>query len=247
MAKSKKMDYGNPPASLEGHPFYGLQLDEDQKAYAEAIWSEDYDIVWVNSVAGTGKTCIALGVADMLVKYGLYDEIIYLVSPTQEQKIGYRPGTTEEKLAPYFMPLYDAAHVIGINPYTDINVCTDDWDSSSGGGYITCMSPIFLRGRNIPDMPDKRTILICDECQNLYVDEIQTVLTRIKDGAKVIMIGHTGQCDLLSKPERSGFAPFIELFADEPRSASFVLKNNHRGWISRKADTIRDFLAEKAI
>lgn len=194
-------------------------------------------------MAGTGKTFIALGVANMLVKYGFYDEIVYLMAPTQEQKIGYRPGTTEEKLAPYFMPLYDAARALDINPYTDINVCTDSWDV--GGGYITCLSPIFLRGRNIPASPGTRTILIGDECQNMYLDELQTVLTRVNDGTKVILIGHTGQCDLLNHPERSGFAPFIELFKDEERSAEFSLTTNHRGWISRKADTIQEFIKKK--
>lgn len=247
LAKTKKMninEYGAPPETLDGHPFYGADLDEQQLALANAIWSDKYDIVFCNSVAGTGKTFIALGVANMLVKYGFYDEIIYLMAPTQEQKIGYRPGTTEEKLAPYFMPLYDAARALGINPYTDINVCTDNWDNL-GGGYITCMSPIFLRGRNIPATPGVRTILISDECQNMYIDEIQTVLTRVNDGAKVIMVGHTGQCDLLHHPERSGFAPYIELFSDEPRAAMFTLNQNHRGWISRKADTIQEFLSTK--
>ena len=76
----------------------------------------------------------------------------------------------------------------------------------------------------------------------MYIDEIQTVLTRVNDGTKVIMIGHTGQCDLLHHAERSGFAPYIELFQDEPGCATFTLTTNHRGWISRKADTIQEFL-----
>lgn len=43
----------------------------------------------------------------------------------------------------------------------------------------------------------------------MYIDQIQTVLTRVNVGAKVIMIGHTGQCDLYHNPERSGFAPLL--------------------------------------
>lgn len=236
--KKKYIDFaGEPPKTLDAYPFYGVELNEEQLHLANCIWCDDYDISWVNAKAGTGKTFVSLGTATMLVKYGLYDEIIYLVNSTQEQKIGFRPGNTEQKLAPYFMPLYDAAVALGLNPYTDINVCTDNWDSI-GDGFITCMSPIFLRGRNIPPSKDTRTILICDEAQNMYIDELQTVLTRVNAGAKVVVIGHSGQCDLYHNPERSGFVPFIDLFKDMPRSAVCTLTQNHRGWISQHADKI---------
>lgn len=238
------MEYGTPPKTLDGHPFYGLELDDEQKAFAEAIWNPDIDIVWCNAKAGCGKSVVALGVANMLVKYGLFDNIIWLINPTQEQAIGYRPGTTEEKILPYMGPLYDAAASLGINPYTDIDICTDDWGQKKEG-YIECITPIFLRGRNIPTFRDQKTILICDECQNMYIDQIQTVLTRVNVGAKVIMIGHTGQCDLYHNPERSGFAPFIELFKDKPRSVICSLTTNHRSWISQHADTINEFLNNK--
>lgn len=235
LAGKKKIteDYGSPPTTLNGHPFYGFELDPQQQDLAEKIWSPDYDIIMCNAAAGSGKTLVALGVANLLVQYRRYNEVIYLVSPTQEQKIGYRPGNTEDKLAPYFMPLYDAAVNLGINPYTDINICTEDW-STQKEGYISCMSPIFLRGRNIES--DK--ILIIDECQNLYFDELKTTLTRVHDGAKVIVIGHTGQCDLYHNPERSGFAPYLRHFAGHDRCAVCELSENHRGWISKLADEL---------
>lgn len=243
MAKSngKQCNRIDTPRDLRDHPFYGLKLDDEQKAFRDAIWNPDIDIVFCNAKAGTGKTSVSLGVANLLVKYGLYDDIIWMINPTKEQAIGYRPGTTEQKTLPYMMPLYDAAVSLGINPFTDINVCTDDWCASQDG-YITCMTPIFLRGRNIPSSANKKTILICDECQNMYIDEMQTVLTRVNTGAKVVMIGHTGQCDLYHNPERSGFAPFIELFKDKPRAAICTLTQNYRGWVSQHADTINDFL-----
>ena len=234
-------EYGAPPKTIDGHPFYGLKLDEQQLIFAEAIWNPDIDIVWCNAKAGCGKTVVSLGVANMLVKYGLFDNIVWLINPTQEQALGYRPGTTEEKVAPYMASLYDAAVRLGINPYTDIEICTDDWGQKKTG-YIECITPIFLRGRNIPTGQNDRTILICDECQNMYIDQIQTVLTRVNSGAKVIMIGHTGQCDLYHNPERSGFAPFIELFKNQPKSQICELTQNHRGWISQHADTINEFL-----
>lgn len=233
---------GEVPKDLTDHPFYGFQLDEEQQKLRDAIWNPDIDIVFCNSKAGTGKTFVTLGTANLLVRYGLFDNIVWLVNPTQEQILGYRPGTTESKVAPYVSSLYDAAVSLGINPYSDIDICSDDY-AQKKTGYIECTTPIFLRGRNIPCTSKEKTILICDEAQNFYIDQLQTVLTRVNGGAKVVVIGHTGQCDLRHGSDRSGFAPFIRLFQTEPRCAVCELKNNHRSWISRHADTINEFLA----
>ena len=77
-------EYGEPPKTLDGHPFYGMELDEQQKIFAEAIWNPENLIVFANACAGSGKTTIAVGVADMMVQYGLYDGIVYVISPVQE-------------------------------------------------------------------------------------------------------------------------------------------------------------------
>lgn len=74
------------PPTLTGQPFYGLDLDEKQLEFANAIWSPEIDIVFCNAAAGTGKTTIATGVANMLVQYGMYDGIIYIMSPVNERR-----------------------------------------------------------------------------------------------------------------------------------------------------------------
>ena len=79
-------EHGNPPKTLEGHPFYGMELDAQQQIFAEAIWNPENLIVFANACAGSGKTTIAVGVANMLVQYGLYDGIVYVISPVQEEK-----------------------------------------------------------------------------------------------------------------------------------------------------------------
>lgn len=237
MAGKKKTiqreDYGTPPATLEGHPFYGLQLDDDQKAFRDAIWNPNNDIIFCDASAGVGKTTIALGTANLLVQYGLYDHIIYMMAPTQEARTGYLPGDVSEKMSPYFLPLYDAAITLGLNPFNDINECSTDWQQG-GGGYIDCMTNLYLRGRNI----DSKTILLTDESQNAYKDEMKTILTRVHDGTKCIIIGHSGQCDLYKNPERSGFVPYMEHFKGQDRCQICELHNNHRGWISRHADLL---------
>ena len=65
------------PVDLTEHIFYGLILDEDQKKFRDAIWNSEKIAIICNSKAGTGKTTIALGVANLLYSYGLYNGICY--------------------------------------------------------------------------------------------------------------------------------------------------------------------------
>ena len=105
----------NAPQSLKDEPFYGLELDEEQEKFRDALWDKEKLIVFCNSKAGTGKTTIALGTANLLYSYGMYKEVIYIVSPTQEQIQGFLPGDQEQKTAPYMGPLLDAMAVLGID------------------------------------------------------------------------------------------------------------------------------------
>lgn len=228
----KVMEYGKPPKTLEGHPFYGLELNDEQKAFAESIWNPDNLIVFCNSKAGTGKTTVAVGVANMLVQYGLYDGIVYIAAPVQEEKLGYMPGDLQDKISFYFDPLYQALLKLNINPNTAINQMNIE-NQKNGTGYIDAITHVFLRGQNF-----ENKVVICEESQNLYCDELKKVLTRIHDNCKTIVIGHSGQCDLYHYPERSGFAPYIDHFANEPYAKVCELTKNYRGKVSTHADEL---------
>lgn len=91
------------PRVINPNMFYGYQLDEEQLAFANAIWSRDKDIIFCNSKAGTGKTTIATGVANMLVQYGFYDNLVYIMAPYGEKTQGYLPGTITEKSSVYIL------------------------------------------------------------------------------------------------------------------------------------------------
>lgn len=228
----KVMEYGKPPKTLEGHPFYGLELNDEQKVFAESIWNPDNLIVFCNSKAGTGKTTVAVGVANMLVQYGLYDGIVYIAAPVQEEKLGYMPGDLQDKISFYFDPLYQALLKLNINPNTAINQMNIE-NQKNGTGYIDAITHVFLRGQNF-----ENKVVICEESQNLYCDELKKVLTRIHDNCKTIVIGHSGQCDLYHYPERSGFAPYIDHFANEPYAKVCELTKNYRGKVSTHADEL---------
>ena len=223
---------GDAPKTLKDSMFYGIKLDEQQKDFRDAIWNPDKLIVFANARAGTGKTLIAVATANLLVQYGRYDGIVYIVSPVQESKSGYLPGTADEKTRVYAEPLYDALCKIGVNPHTAVNQ-ESIMNQKDGSGYIDCLSHLWLRGCNL-----ENKVVIIDESQNMYVDELKKVLTRISDNSKTIVIGHTGQCDLYHNKENSGFAPYIEHFKDQPYSQVCELTKNYRGVVSNHADEL---------
>ncbi len=228
-------DANKAPESLENHPFYGLRLDEEQEKFRDSIWDYDTTVVVCNSKAGAGKTTISLGTANLLVQYGRYDGIVYIMSPTQEQKQGYLPGGLEEKSAPYMEPLVEAMNTLGIPPYA---LMSDDNMTSmkSGDAYIKFTVETYLRGCNF-----ENKVIIVDEAENFFFDEMKKVLTRIHDNCKVIIIGHDGQCDLYKHRERSGFVPYLEAFEkikDDSRVAICNLTTNHRGWFSQFCDDV---------
>ncbi len=234
MAKinNKQSVVENVPQTLKNHQFYGFKLDEQQMEFRDAIWNPDKLIVFANARAGTGKTLIAVATANLLVQYGKYNGIVYIVSPVQESKSGFLPGDADEKTRVYAEPLYDALNKIGVNTYTAINQ-ESIMNKKEGTGYIDCLSHLWLRGCNL-----ENKVIIIDESQNMYKDELKKVLTRISDTSKTIVIGHTGQCDLYHNKENSGFAPYIEHFRNEPYAQICELTKNYRGVVSNHADAL---------
>ena len=89
MGATRRVNKVDIPVTLDDHPFYGLVLDEYQKAFRDAIWDPHKLIVFANAKSGTGKTIIATCTAHLLYEYGLYDEIVYIPSPTHEQWHGF--------------------------------------------------------------------------------------------------------------------------------------------------------------
>ena len=219
------------PTSFEGEPFYGIELDEEQIAFANKIIDPNIDIVFVNAKAGTGKTTVATGVANILCQCGGYDGIVYIMSPYGERKQGWLPGSITEKSSVYFEAFYQAIVKCNINPNTAIN---DESliNQKNGTGYITCITDTFLRGSTIDN-----SVVIIDEAQNYTVDQLKKTLTRIGPRTKVIVIGHDKQCDLDDR-NASGFTQYLEHFKGKERAAVCSLTTNHRGWISQWADEL---------
>ncbi|QHZ58620.1 PhoH family protein [Brevibacillus sp. NSP2.1] len=204
--------------------FFGFapKLTAEQREYVDSIF--DRQLTIVNAKAGTGKTTLAVAAAKLIGK-----PLLYVFNPTEERRMGYRPGTQEEKESSYVQPLVDALLAIDENPTQAIaGQSTSKYGSSA---WVTAKSHVFARGTNIRGM----TVII-DEAQNFTRSDLRKVLTRIHDDCTVILIGHTGQCDLVGS--KSGFADYIEHFRDKPYAHVCQLTVNFRGRLATDADAI---------
>lgn len=230
--KTAQMKYDECPTSIShDDPFFGLTLDDDQLAFVNAMLDRDVLFCGVNAKAGTGKTLLAVATGYMMVQYGLYENIVYITAPVQEEKLGYMPGDLQTKVSMYMEPLYQALTKLGLNPYTCVSQMSAE--GQKNGGFIDATTHVFMRGINL-----EHKFIIVEEAENLYLDEMRKVLTRCHDSSKVVVIGHTGQIDLYHKPENSGFARYLEHFRNEPYARICELNKNYRGVLATHADEI---------
>ena len=211
--------------------FYTFTLDDEQRAFVDAIRDQCKTIVFCDAPAGTGKTTLAMGAANLLYhdKRNELDGIVYIVSPYGEQKQGYLPGSITEKSEVYYEPAYQAMIEVGLNP--NVVVSSESMTAKKRGeAYVKLLTHTYLRGTNL-----QKKVVILDESQNYTVAELKKVLTRCHDSCKVIVIGHTGQIDIRGG---SGFQKYLEHFEGHEKCAVCRLTTNHRGWLSTYADAL---------
>lgn len=216
---------------------YGLapKMTDEQMVFANAVYSDEFDIVFCNAAAGTGKTTISVAIAKLLKEEGRYkDGLLYVFNPVEENKMGFRPGTQCEKEKEYTVPLDNALIEVQEQPAKARWVPDNALENKKrlDSAWVEATTHIFARGTN-----QKNKVIIIDEAQNWTVAQLRKMLTRCHDSCKVIVIGHTGQCDL-PNPDDSGFEFYLNHFREEPRAAVCTLTHNFRGWMARHADDI---------
>jgi phosphate starvation-inducible protein PhoH and related proteins len=153
----------------------------NQKLYLEAI--EKYDMVFGIGPAGTGKTYLAVSMAVRSLVEKKVSRIV-LTRPAVEagERLGFLPGTLQEKIDPYLKPLYDAL-------YDMLDV--ERVDRHLERGVIEIAPIAFMRGRTLND-----AFVILDEAQNTTAEQMKMFLTRIGYGSKAVITGDVTQIDL---------------------------------------------------
>ena len=143
-------------------------------------------IVVLSGCAGTGKSYVALAWASEMLRTHKVDKIAFVRSPLEmgRSKIGYIPGTTSEKMAPYTGPIFAIAKKLGLPE-----------------GIISCHPLCHVQG-----MTFERTVVIVDEVQNMDIDEFRAIVTRLGIGSSMILCGDPEQ----DTRNIGGFPRFIE-------------------------------------
>ncbi len=153
----------------------------NQKLYVEAI--ERHDMVFGIGPAGTGKTYLAVSMAVRALLEKRINRIV-LTRPAVEagERLGFLPGTLQEKIDPYLKPLYDALYDM---------LDAERVDRSLERGSIEIAPIAFMRGRTLND-----SFVILDEAQNTTPEQMKMFLTRIGYNSKAVITGDITQIDL---------------------------------------------------
>lgn len=182
---NKIIDLTNEPFNInENKPSYRNRLkprSENQKEYIRTI--AENTITFCHGVAGSGKTHIAIGMALEYLLEGKVKKIV-ITRPVVEsgEKIGYLPGSAEEKLHPYLLPILDEInYFISVAEYTGLKT----------NNKIEVVPLGLMRGRNFHDC-----FIVADECQNSSYEQLKMLLTRIGRESKMVLTGDISQSDL---------------------------------------------------
>lgn len=164
-------------------------MTDNQKRYAKVLENKDVSVLIVTGPAGTGKTYLASQYAMSALRRGLYEKVV-ISRPLVEagEKVGYLPGSMDEKIAPFMKPV------------------TDLVDAKKN----VSMLPLgFWRGLTFSD-----TLVLLDEAQNCTRAQMKMALTRLGRNSKIVITGDVGQCDL---EQASGLNELVGLYIGAPK------------------------------
>ena len=167
----------------------------NQRKYVESI--ERGDMTFGLGPAGTGKTYLAVAMAVSALMTKQVSRII-LVRPAVEagERLGFLPGSLQEKVDPYLRPLYDALYDL-LDP--------QKVDKMLESNVIEVAPLAFMRGRTLSD-----AFIIMDEAQNTTNEQMKMFVTRMGNGSKAVITGDLTQIDL-PNPKKSGLVEALQV------------------------------------
>ncbi len=202
---------------------YGVQAKNPKQEEAlEALTNPEIDLVILEGCAGSGKTLLTLAAGlQQIFDIKRFDNIVFTRAPIGVgEDIGFLPGTEQEKMLPYCGALLDNLEVLHPN-----NTGKFDRDVLSDilGTRIKVLAMLYMRGRSFANK-----FIIVDEVQNIPLNQLKVLITRIGQGSKLVLLGdidqvdnkklssiNNGLSDLLSKVYKEDFIRYVKLEAGE--------------------------------
>ena len=205
--------------------------NKEQAFGIDLLMDPSVKVVSLVGRAGSGKTLCAIA-AGLQQTIGLrenpYDRMI-VSRPVQPlgKDIGFLPGTMEEKMLPWLMPIQDNLQFLVGGDKNTLQMYMNK-------GKIEIEALTYIRGRSISN-----AFIIIDEAQNLTAHEIKTIMTRVGEGTKIVLTGDIEQIDNVYVNETSnGLAHAVEKFKDHPIAGHVTFTKGERSEVATLASKV---------
>jgi PhoH-like ATPase len=214
-----------------GGPVWGINpRNVQQKMALDLLLDPEIPIISITGRAGTGKTLIALAAALYLTQdAGTYQKIL-IARPVvpMGRDIGYLPGNKDEKLRPWIQPIYDnLEYLFGQRKGSLEEILV-------GLKNLQIEALTYIRGRTLPHQ-----YIIIDEAQNLTRHEVKTVISRVGESSKIVLLGDTEQIDHpYLDIESNGLSYVVKKMMEQPLAGHVMLIKGERSPVARLAADI---------
>ncbi|WP_075981060.1 PhoH family protein [Bacillus massilinigeriensis] len=211
---------------------WGIRPRNVQQTMAiELLLRKDLPLITLIGKAGTGKTLLALAAGLMQTEdLGEYKKLLVArpIVPVGKD-LGFLPGEKEEKLRPWMQPIYDnLEYLFNTKKPGELDAIL------AGMGSIEVEALTYIRGRSIPDQ-----YIIIDEAQNLTKHEVKTILTRVGEGSKIVLMGDPEQIDHpYLDAYNNGLTYVVERFKDQAIAGHIKLVKGERSGLAQLAADI---------
>jgi PhoH-like ATPase len=216
---------------------WGIRPRNKEQVFAlDMLLDQKIPLVTLVGRAGSGKTlmAIAAGISQTISDpfrsdYEPNYKKLVISRPIQPMgnDIGYLPGTMEEKMHPWLMPIQDNLQYILGNDKATLEEYMDK-------GIIEVEALTYIRGRSISN-----AYIIIDEAQNLSLHEIKTILTRVGENTKIVLTGDIDQIDNMFLDETSnGLVHIVENFKTHDIAGHITLLKGERSALATIASEI---------
>jgi len=201
--------------------------NKEQKFAVDLLTRDEVKLVTMTGIAGSGKTYLTLMAGLSGLQEKKYDRIVITRSlQTVGKEIGFLPGDIDDKMSPWLSPILDNFRTA----FKDVTY----FEMMRQKGQIEVSPLAFIRGRTF-----NNTFLIVDEAQNSTIHELKTIITRIGENSKVVLLGDTDQIDTPYLDSLSnGLTIIVEKFKQYDIAGHITLLKGERSELATLASQV---------